>query len=130
MIPVVYINCHSVPFVRLIMGRTKLDETRTRDMLRAVVGRPVYVAETGNGPATVRCMVTFLPGREITSARDWKRNRNRHRVPVGSKYDWRAETRKKWAYEIADVIPVEPFTPPEGVRHGRVWMEYDETKGR
>lgn len=127
MIPVVYINCSSAPFIRQIMRRVKIDETRSRDMLRAVTGRPVYLAESGNGPAMVRCMATIQPGRRIDSLRLWRSLRSRHRVPVGDTYDWKPGTRCRWAYEITDVVPVPPFPVPDGVMHGRVWREYEPT---
>ena len=127
MMPVVYINCSGTPFLRDIMRRRKLDETRTRDTLRAVTGVRVYLAETGNGPAVVRCMATIHPGRRIESLRQWRALRSRTRVPVGSRYDWKPGTIVKWAYAVADVVPVTPFLlPSDAVRHGRVWAEYNE----
>ena len=46
------------------------------------------------------------------------------RIREGSKYDWNPDTKSKYIYILSGTYPVEPFTPPEGIRHGRVWMEY------
>jgi len=36
------------------------------------------------------------------------------------------ETRSKWLYKLTDVKPVPaPVHPVDGIRHGRVWMEYN-----
>ena len=124
MIPVVFINCRSIPFLDLIISGEKNIETRNRDTLRSVVetGNRVYLAETGNGRPVVRASAVICSGRPVDRI-DWECVRKRTCVPVGSKYDWQPDTKAKYCYDLFDVRPVEPFTPPEGVRHGRVWME-------
>lgn len=124
MIPVVFINCRSIPFLDLIISGEKNIETRNRDTLRSVVetGNRVYLAETGNGRPVVRASAVIGSGRPVDRI-DWECVRKRTCVPVGSKYDWQPDTKVKYCYDLFDVRPVEPFTPPEGVRHGRVWME-------
>lgn len=121
--PVVFINCSRFPFIDWIMHRRKLDETRTRNMLRALIGQRVYLAETGNGRPLCRCTAVIGEPVPIRSRKDWDRLRPRHRVPVGSQYDWQPETTVKYLYPISDVWPCAPFTPSEGIRHGRIWME-------
>ena len=125
MIPVVFINCSRLPFIDWIMSRLKLDETRTRNMLRAVVGQRVYLAETGKGQPLCRCTAVIGEPVPIRSRAAWERLRSEHRVPAGSQYDWQPETTVKYLYPISDVRPCFPFTPPEDVRHGRVWMEFN-----
>lgn len=125
MIPVVYINCQRVPFVDLIMEQLKLDETRTRNTLRAVVGQRVLLAETGHGPAVCRCYAVIREPVPVRSRKEWNRLRSRHRVPSGSRYDWQPGTKVKYLYPVSGVIPCSPFMPLEGVRHGYVWMEYN-----
>ena len=124
MLPVVFINCSLFPFLAWILSGRKVYETRTRDTLRALVGFRVYLAETGHhGRPVVRCSAVI--DHAITCDRGaFKKLRKLHRVPVGSVYDWQPWTRKKVLYRLVDVQPVEPFPAPEGVRHGRVWMEY------
>ena len=127
MIPVVFINCRSIPFMDLIISGEKNIETRNRDTLRSVVetGNRVYLAETGNGRPVVRASAVIGWGRPVDRI-DWECLRKRTCVPVGSKYDWQPDTKVKYCYTLFDVRPVKPFTPPEGVRHGRVWMEVQQ----
>ena len=126
MTPVIFINCKEIPFLDLILSGEKTIETRSRDTLKAVSGfYRVYLAETGHGRPVVRCSAVLRSGRDVSSRASWDSLRRRHRVPVGSRYDWKPETRRKVCYDILSVVPCDPFTPPEGVRHGRVWMEYN-----
>lgn len=125
MIPVVFINCSRVRFIDLIMNFEKLDETRTRNMLRAVAGQRVLLSETGRGPAVCRCYAVIGEPFAVHSREEWDALRSRHMVPANSQYDWKPETKVKYLYPISDVVPCNPFYPPEGIRHGRVWMEYN-----
>lgn len=125
MIPVVFINCTVVPFLAGIISGRKTFETRTRDMLRSLVGRRVYLAETGRGRPVVRCSAVLCPALKITDKKTWSGLRSRTRVPRGSQYDWTQKTTAKYCYNLLDVQPCSPFPVPEGVRHGRVWMEYN-----
>lgn len=129
MIPIVYINCSAAPFISDIIGGKKVYETRSRDTLRVFIGRRVLLAETGkHGRPVVRCSAVI--DNAITCDRGaFQRLRHLHRVPRGSAYDWKPETKKKVLYRLVDVQPVTPFPAPEGVRHGRVWMEYENNGG-
>ena len=126
MIPVVYVNCDVVDFVSHMMDLSKPIETRTRNTLRAVVGRPVLIAETRHGQKpVVRCLVQFGQPLVVESREAWETVRAAAWIPADSRYDWQPNTKRKWLYPIEYVQPLRPFTPPEGVRHGRVWMEYN-----
>ena len=128
MIPVVFINCRLFPFIAWIISGRKVYETRTRDMLRALVGQRVYLAETGRGGRPIiRCSCVIDHSLTCDLA-TFRALRHLHSVPTGSVYDWNAGTRKKVLYRLADVQPVDPFAAPEGPRHGRVWMEYTPEK--
>ena len=122
-VPVVFINCARHPFLDQIIRRRKLDETRTRDTLRALVGVRAYLAETGRGPSLVRCSAIIGAPLVARSRKEWNALRSRHRVPRGSQYDWHPWTKVKYLYPLLDVVTCSPFHPAEGVRHGRVWME-------
>lgn len=125
MIPVVFINCRVAPFIDLIMRMLKLYETRTRDTLRSVVGQRVLLAETGRGRRPlVRCSAVIGQPVIVRSRSDWRRFRKACRIAPGSTYDWQPGTNVKYLYPLLDVVPLDPFTPPEDTRHGRVWMEY------
>lgn len=122
-VPVVFINCSRHPFLDQIIRRRKLDETRTRNTLRALVGLRVYLAETGRGPSMCRCSAVIGAPLVAHSRKEWNALRARHRVPRGSAYDWKPWTKVKYLYPILDVIKCTPFHPQEGIRHGLVWME-------
>ena len=124
MVPVVFINCSLFPFLTWIISGRKQYETRTRNTLRSLVGQRVFLAETGRGRPVIRASAVIQSVVVVRSRKEWKALRKAHRVPAGSAFDWKPWTKCKYLYELADVAPVSPFTPPEGVRHGRVWMEY------
>ena len=125
MIPILFINCSSAPFLDKIMNRQKIFETRSRNMLRSLVGQRVLLAETGKGkPPIVRCSVIIRSGFPVESFHEWDMFRDYTQVRTDSPFEWSDTTKRKWLYELSDIRPVSPFTPSEGLRHGRVWMEY------
>ena len=126
MTPIVFINSKQVPFIWQIMNGKKLWETRNRDTLCRVVGKRVFLAETGNGKPVVRCSAELCRAIPINNPDVWDGLREDTCIPVGNKYDWKPETKVKYIYFIRKVQKVKPFSPPEGKRHGRVWMEYEE----
>ena len=120
----VFINCSRFPFIQWIMDRRKIYETRNRNTLKELVGKRVFLVETGKGRSVVRCSAVIGEGLKIESQFVWDCLRYSHRVEKDSVYDWKSETKCKWLYLLKDVQPVSvPFHPPEGIRHGRVWME-------
>ena len=129
MIPIIFINSASVPFVDLIMSGKKIYETRSRNVLRFLfdTGSPFLIAETGKGKPVVKCSARIRSITVIYTEEEWHTLRTWHTVPIGSAYDWKPSTKKKVLYELEDIRPVSvPFTPSEGKRHGRTWMEYYE----
>lgn len=128
MTPIIFINCKHEPFVALIMEGRKLYESRTRDMLGRFLGERVLIAETGKGKPVVRCSALISEIHTFYVQEAWERYRERACIRSGSEYDWHDGTKKKLLYRLTDVRQVEPFTPPEGRRHGRTWMEYKEAE--
>lgn len=124
MIPIVFINCKSVPFIEQIISGQKRFETRNSDTLRNLVGNRVLLAETGKGKPVVRCFAEIGKPVPVTDPETWERLRKSTCVPVGSPYDWKPETKQKILYPVRNVRKVRPFTPSDDIRHGRVWMEY------
>jgi len=127
MIPGVFINCSAFPFIDWILSGRKRYETRTRDTLRSVVGRRILLIETGHGRRIVRGSAVVAPPVVVRSRRQWADLRRMHAISSGSPYDWKPDTKVKYCYPLVDVRPCEPFTPQEGTRHGRVWMECPNT---
>lgn len=122
---VVFVNCDSAPFVDRMIDLSKLIETRTRDTLRSVMNQRVFIAETHRGRRpVVRCSLIFGGSITAYSREAWETVRGAACIPAGSRYDWQdGKTKKKVCYFIEGVRACEPFTPPEGVRHGYVYME-------
>ena len=130
MLPVVFINSRSVPYVDLIMRGEKRYETRSRRTLHALVGRRILIAETGRRKLSlVRCSAILAAEVPVRSREDWERLRPFHCVPAGDAFDWKPDARVRWLYTLEDVQPIRnPFRCPEGVRHGRTWLEYRPDK--
>ena len=124
MIPIVFINCSSAPFIDKIMNRSKVYETRSRNTLRNLVGKRVLLAETGKGKPLVRCSVVIRCGFPVESFHEWDMFRDYTQVSPSSPFEWSETTKRKWLYELTDIRPVSPFVPADGIRHGRTWMEY------
>lgn len=124
MIPAIFINCSRFPFIDWIMKRQKIYETRNRNTLRQLVGQRVYLVETGKNWNVIRCSAVIRCAKKVKHRGTWNLLRDSHCVPEESVYDWNSDTKCKWLYLLEDVHPVPiPFTPPEGTRHGLVWME-------
>lgn len=126
MIPVVFINCSSAPFVDDIINLSKVFETRSVNSLCSLVGQRVMICETGKGKSLVRCSARIVNSFPVRSFHEWDMFRYYTRVPLHSKYDWKDTTKVKWLYELSDIlIESVPFHPSNGPRHGRTWMEYN-----
>ena len=128
MIPVIFINCKQHPFIKEIMNGQKWYETRTSDTLGRFAGQRVLLAETGNGRPVVRCSAVIST--PITVSNPWTWNtfyRELSCIPKGSAYDWKPDTTVKHCYYLSEVQPITRAFVPEGKRHGRIWMEHDDT---
>ena len=123
---VLFVNCSRVPFLDLFLANQKPWETRTRNMLRSLVGTRVMLAETGNGRPLVRASARIGEPLVISSREEWELYRDRCGIPAGSQYDWQPWTRKKYLYPVTDVVACDPFLAPEGVRHGYVYMDCED----
>ena len=125
MIPVLFINCRKCPFISWIISGEKVFETRTRNTLKRFIGQVVYLAETGNGKPVVKCLAT-ITGVEIVRTRtQFERFRKLTMIEPKTEYDWTDGTTVKYLYRLENIYPVPDFVPPEDVRHGRTWMEYN-----
>lgn len=111
-----------VKFARKIVDAEKIAETRSRNMLSALVGERVAVVQTGRGAPLVIGSVT-VTGSWFCPAEEFGKHYAEHLVPAGSKYD--GSSRGKWFYYLADPVAVDPFPlPPSAIRHGRSWCEF------
>ena len=121
---ILFINSSDQPFVDRIMILSKLYETRTRNTLKRLINETVYIAETGKGRPVVKCSLTIGKPIKVTSLKEWNQYRDYLGIPVGSKYDWTDSTKVKYLYPLSNVRTCDPFVPVDGIRHGRVWMEF------
>lgn len=125
MIPIIFVNTRRYPFVDKIIGLEKVYETRNRNTLGALIGRRVLIAETGHGKPIVRCSAVIKDRIVVCDPNSWEIMRRYTQVPAGEEHDWNANTKIKHLYWLTGVVACQPFIPPEGKRHGRVWMEYE-----
>ena len=125
MTPIIFINCKDEPFVDDILGGLKQYETRNRNTLKRFLGTRVLLAETGHGRPIVKGSATIADIVEVFTREAWEDYLQFTWVPVGSKYDWQPDTKKKVLYRLTDVQSYIPFIPAKDRRHGRVWMEYN-----
>lgn len=125
--PIVFINCSVYEFIAAIVAGKKLYETRTKNMLKSLVGQRVYLCETGKGKKQVKCIATIAEVICIDTVKQWKQYRKACCITKGSKYDYIPGT-KKYLYRLTDIELVPVFEPIDGIRHGRTWMEYNGKK--
>lgn len=124
---ILYINCKLFPFVSWILAGLKLYETRSRNTLKSLVGKTVYIAETGKHKRPlIRCKAFISDCIMIESKTIYNAFRKETRIEKGSCYDWKADTKRKYLYRLSSVERVKEFYIPEDctiIRHGRVFAE-------
>lgn len=119
----VFINeCGSLRYASRVADGIKTIETRSRDMLKNLIGERVAIVRTGRGPAQVIGYVRIV--NKVFCYRPFFQTLYPlHLVPPGSKHDCRGAG--KWCYILEGAEKCEPYSIPENaVRHGRVWCEF------
>lgn len=112
-----------VPYAQAIAQGYKPIETRSRDMLRDLVGERVAVVRTKRGKAPTVLGYVDIVAKEFCPAEDFDLYREQTLIPTGSKYD--VNGRGKWMYHLANAERVNSFPlPADAVRHGRSWCEF------
>ena len=114
---------NGVPYADALVDGLKGAETRSKNMLSALVGERVYIVRTVRGKQpTVIGMVDVVGSRFCPSA-DFEKYHSLHLVPSGSAYD--VKGKGKWFYFVENAERCEPFPlPPSAIRHGRSWCEF------
>lgn len=113
-----------VPYAELIVSGLKEYETRSKNMLSALVGERVLIIRTRRNkkPMVVGCATIqdsfFCPVEEFDRFRDVTF------IPEGSSYD--CHGKGKWFYRMYDACKYpKPVELPSGaIRHGRSWCEW------
>lgn len=123
---VVFINCSTHDFIDDIITGKKLYETRTKNTLQCLIGKRVYLCETGKGKRLVKCTAIISEVITVKDRHTWEMYRDNLSIDPGSDFDWKDDTTVKYLYRMESVyrLPV-PFIPVDGVMHGRVFMDYN-----
>lgn len=112
-----------IRYAEAIVKGLKPIETRSRNMLRALVGERVAVVRTRRGKAPVVIGYVTIYRADFCPADTFGAYRDLTLIPEGSAYDCKG--RGKWFYFLSNANPCDPFPLPENaVRHGRSWCEF------
>lgn len=121
----VFINEDRVAWAQLIVQRIKLAETRSRNMLKRLVGDRVAIISTQRGRKPMIIGYADITSADFVSAEDFFSPEwvLKHQVLPGMEY---ACTGKgKWCYTMSNAEPCEPYLLPEdAIRHGRSYVEF------
>lgn len=119
----IYVNSKKVPYARLIIDGKKIYETRTRNVLRSLIGRRIAIVETGKGSPAIIGFVT-IDGADYFEHEAFERIRSLTCIPAGGAYDDLGKG--KWCYKLSDPVKLDrPIPlPQDAVRHGRSWCEF------
>ena len=120
----IFVNSNGcVPYAMAIVTRIKPIETRSRDMLKSLVGERVAIIETRRNKKPMIVGYATITGKEFCKAEDFRKYYDLHLVPEGSSYD--CHGKGKWFYYMADAETCEPYAlPGNATRHGFSWAEF------
>lgn len=122
---ILFINCKLFPFVQWIIDKEKIYETRNKNTLQSLIGKTVYIAETGKGKKPIiRCKCTISGLVTVYSKREYNQYRKQTKIVKNSSFDWNKSTVKKCLYKLDNVTQCKPFELPDNIiRHGRIYCE-------
>lgn len=113
-----------VYYANAIVRGIKPVETRSRNMLKSLVGERVAVVRThrNTGPLIVGYVTISFA---VFHNAEWlEENRDLTLIPRGSKYD---TDKGRWCYWLRLPQKCKPHPlPKDAVRHGRSWYEWKE----
>ena len=114
-----FVNSKEVPYASLIVAGDKVFETRSRNMLSALVGERVAVVETGRGVPMVVGYVNVVSASHYNHFTACDAYEFTY-VPGHSKY-----ASNQWFYRLSEPKRCSPYPlPSSAVRHGRSWCEF------
>ena len=101
----------------------KTIETRSRDMLKNLVGKRVEIIRTHRGKNPVIVGSVDIVAKSFCKAEEFENYFNKHGVPPGSLYA--PHGKGKWFYHLENAKACEPYPlPTDAIRHGRSWCEF------
>lgn len=119
-----FINCSVFPFIAWILSGLKTYETRNRNTLKSLIGKTVYLTQTGKckkpivyGSCTITdCII-------VKDKKTYNKYRKQAMIKPGSCYDFIVgSTKQKVLYRLGNVQRCKPFPMPDNVvRHGRIY---------
>lgn len=117
-----FVNEDESCYAQAIVLGYKTIETRSRNMLKSLVGERVAVVRTKKGERPLVIGTVFVSSFWYED-HPWTL-REKTAIPFGSKYD----TDGRWMYGLHSPEPISPDSwyplPENTVRHGRSWCEW------
>ena len=111
-----------IRYANAIVDGVKKIETRSRNVLKPLVGERIAIVRTRQGKYTMIIGYATIT-RATLQSYEWL-NKNRHLtlIPEGSKYD---HSPARWCYWMESAHRCKPYPlPKDTVRHGRSWCEF------
>jgi len=111
------INIRS-PWSELLASGQKTVETRTYQIPKKYVGKPLALIETPEKgkkqKSRVIAIITFGESFKYTDGDHFREDEARHRVPPRTEFSWEKRGGKsKWGWPVLSVERVNPFPPPQ-----------------
>ena len=112
-----------IHYAQAIVQGYKPIETRSRNMLSALVGERVAIIRTRKGKAPTVVGYADITRWEFCPCALFEMYRDLTLIPSGSKYDIKGKG--KYFYHMANPETCKPYPlPGSAVRHGRSWCEW------
>ena len=112
-----------IRYAEAIVSGIKKVETRSRNMLKNLVGERVAIVRTRRGKSPVVVGYAYITAAWKYDAEQMNNIRSFTLIPVGSKFD----TGARWCYWMSSAEKCDPYPlPKNAVRHGRSWCEWEE----
>ena len=119
----IFVNENELPYAEMIVYGLKEAETRSRDMLKSLVGERVAIISTYRNLKPRIVGYATIYEKSFVSNETFHFFDKFHLVPEGSSYD--SKGKGKWLYWMKDAVAITPhYLPDYAVYHGRSWCEF------
>lgn len=119
----VYVNENGcIRYARMIVSGYKPIETRTRNMLKSLIGERVAIVRTRRGKNPMVVGYATIDRAVFHTKAELENMRNLTLIPEGSAYD--CKRTGKWCYYMVGAEECEPYPLPERINHGRSYCEF------
>lgn len=118
-------NTACVKYADAIVNGYKTIETRSKNVLKQLIGRDIAIIRTASGKKPVIIGYCRIAACRRCSENEFRKLFNNHCVPAGSKYDIKAGG-YKYLYFLENCRPCRPQAVPENAKkHGRIFITYE-----